>query len=179
MLEAGTGRSCQFRSRSSFKPWKSPASTMTGVPLDSTRYFEPVTVRAAPRNVIEIICLLPSTFCLLPFAFCLLPFPLSGEESDLTACVPEECRARAELAGPRFRDEPGHRFCGIRRIEKQRLSPGAELDRFRRLGCRDPVAPADEPVFDRDRRAGEGPSRRAEQLLEAAQDPADLPCECG
>ena len=45
------GNGSQFRSRSSFKPWNSPQSTSTRLSPCSTRYFEPVTVRAAPRNV--------------------------------------------------------------------------------------------------------------------------------
>src|SRR5262245_43378302 len=53
MLSAGTGSGCQFRSRSSFSPWKSPASTSTRRAPVSRRYLEPVTVRAAPRNVNE------------------------------------------------------------------------------------------------------------------------------
>ena len=47
----GTGKGSQFRSRSSFRPWNSPQSTSTRRPPCSSRYFEPVTVRAAPRNV--------------------------------------------------------------------------------------------------------------------------------
>ena len=41
----------QFRSRSSFSPWNRPQSKSTRTPLCSSRYLEPVTVRAAPRNV--------------------------------------------------------------------------------------------------------------------------------
>ena len=48
---AGTLSSSQLRSRRSLAPWNIPASTRTRRPLCSTRYFEPVTVRAAPRKV--------------------------------------------------------------------------------------------------------------------------------
>src|SRR3984893_10789446 len=41
----------QFRAVSSFPPWKMPQSTSKRLPAASTRYFEPVTVPAAPRNV--------------------------------------------------------------------------------------------------------------------------------
>jgi hypothetical protein len=34
-----------------FQPWKSPQSTSTRLWPCWTRYFDPVTVRAAPRNV--------------------------------------------------------------------------------------------------------------------------------
>src|SRR5678810_1469225 len=50
MLEASTGSGCQLRRRSSFNPWKRPQSIRTRVPFASTRYLDPVTVRAAPRN---------------------------------------------------------------------------------------------------------------------------------
>ena len=62
---------------------------MIRVPLDSTRYFEPVTVRAAPRNVIEII---------FAFSFYLYLSRFVSEEPHLSAGMPEERRARAELA---------------------------------------------------------------------------------
>src|SRR5437588_12942631 len=61
--EAATGMSCQLRSRSSLSPWNSPASTIRRAPFDSTRYFEPVTVRAAPRNVTRIISDLEAEDC--------------------------------------------------------------------------------------------------------------------
>src|SRR6478672_11733304 len=47
------GNSCQFLSRSSLSPWNRPASISTFAWPVSSRYLEPVTVRAAPRNVIE------------------------------------------------------------------------------------------------------------------------------
>src|SRR4051812_13008873 len=40
----------QFRSRSSLSPWNSPLSRSTCWPRCRTRYFDPVTVPAAPRN---------------------------------------------------------------------------------------------------------------------------------
>src|SRR5215467_12157110 len=48
--EAGNGGSSQLRLRNSFRPWKRPQSTSTREPLVSIRYFEPVTVPAAPQN---------------------------------------------------------------------------------------------------------------------------------
>ena len=36
---------------SSFRPWNRPQSTRIRGPLTSSRFLEPVTVRAAPRNV--------------------------------------------------------------------------------------------------------------------------------
>jgi hypothetical protein len=37
----------------SFKPWNDPQSNRIRAPATSSRCFEPVTVRAAPRNVSE------------------------------------------------------------------------------------------------------------------------------
>src|SRR5690349_9939375 len=113
MLDAGTGRSCQFRSRSSLSPWKRPASTMMRAPPDSTRYFEPVTVRAAPKKVSVIMAVGSWQFAVGSWQ--------SGEEADLAAGVPEE-RGAWQLAGAEPRDECGHRFRGVRRIEKDRLA---------------------------------------------------------
>src|SRR5512135_2512177 len=55
MLSASTGRGSQFRSRSSLRPWNNPQSTSRRCSPISTRYFDPVTVRAAPRNVSDAI----------------------------------------------------------------------------------------------------------------------------
>src|SRR5215211_5354195 len=44
------GGSCQLRSRSSFRPWKSPQSTRTRALSVTTRYLEPVTVPTPPQN---------------------------------------------------------------------------------------------------------------------------------
>ena len=55
----------------------------------------------------------------------------SSEESNLPAGMPEEDRPGAEVARPDPRDEPGHRLGRIRRVEEQRLAPGAQLGRFR------------------------------------------------
>ena len=41
----------QLRKRNCFKPWNRPQSTRSRLPSASTRYLEPVTVPAAPRNV--------------------------------------------------------------------------------------------------------------------------------
>src|ERR1051326_6570254 len=46
------GGSCQLRSRSSLRPWKSPQSTSTRALSVSSRYFEPVTVPTPPQNEI-------------------------------------------------------------------------------------------------------------------------------
>src|ERR1044071_3438806 len=52
-IECGSkGGSCQLRSRSSLRPWKSPQSTRTRALSVTTRYFEPVTVPAPPQNSI-------------------------------------------------------------------------------------------------------------------------------
>src|SRR5918993_1340654 len=98
MLDGGTGNSAQLRSRSPFRPWNSPASTRTRVPFDSTRYFEPVTVRAAPRNVRLII----GSFRFLQLAMCSHHLANSSEEVDLAAGMPEKYRP-AEFSGPRTR----------------------------------------------------------------------------
>src|SRR6266404_1894409 len=44
------GGSCQLRSRNSRWPWNKPQSISARAPSDSIRYFEPVTVPAAPQN---------------------------------------------------------------------------------------------------------------------------------
>src|SRR5258706_15074495 len=44
------GGSCQLRSRNSRTPWNKPQSTSTCACPVSIRYFEPVTVPAAPQN---------------------------------------------------------------------------------------------------------------------------------
>jgi hypothetical protein len=46
----GTAKSPRFRSRSTLNPWNSPQSTSTRELGESIRYFDPVTVSAAPRN---------------------------------------------------------------------------------------------------------------------------------
>src|SRR3954467_12960811 len=46
------GNAAQFLRRSSFRPWNRPPSTSTRWPPRSSRCFDPVTVPAAPRNVI-------------------------------------------------------------------------------------------------------------------------------
>src|SRR5580704_10557386 len=52
-IDAGsTGGLFQLRCSSSFDPWNSPQSTSNRLPSASTRYFDPVTVPAAPRKVI-------------------------------------------------------------------------------------------------------------------------------
>ena len=57
----------QFRCLSSFDPSKSPQSTSRRLPPASIRYFEPVTVRAAPKNVIfamgQILMCAGGEFC--------------------------------------------------------------------------------------------------------------------
>src|SRR5574338_1590284 len=50
-----TGGADQFRSRSAFTPWKRPQSTRIRAASVSTRYFEPVTVLAAPRKEMRVI----------------------------------------------------------------------------------------------------------------------------
>src|SRR4051812_18756805 len=100
MAEGAIGNSCQLRSRSSFNPWKSPASINTLAPPVSSRYLEPVTVRAAPRNVS-----FTQTSC---------------EQPDLAAGVPEEHRfVRGEDAAANVRDQAGHRLGRIGGIEKE------------------------------------------------------------
>src|SRR5215831_2862073 len=44
------GGSSQLRRRSSFNPWNNPQSIKTRPRSDSTKYFEPVTVPAAPQK---------------------------------------------------------------------------------------------------------------------------------
>jgi len=67
-----------------------------------------------------------------------------------------------ELLLAHGRDERRHRFRGVGRIEKQRFRSRRQLDRFLRRGRRNPVAVADEPIVDLDRRA-------------ASDSPASLP----
>src|SRR5512141_606703 len=83
MLAAGTGRGCQLRRRSSFSPWNSPQSTRTRRSFTSSRYFEPVTVRAAPRNVNDGILALASPVWRGRPGF-------SGEHRHLSTGMPEE-----------------------------------------------------------------------------------------
>src|SRR5262245_16727285 len=51
MDSGDTGNGSQLRRRRSFNPWKRPQSNRMRLPPCSSRYFEPVTVRAAPRKV--------------------------------------------------------------------------------------------------------------------------------
>src|SRR5262245_8757049 len=50
----------QFRSRSSFSPWKRPQSSRIRRGPSSSRCWEPVTVPAAPRNVSVALTYLPA-----------------------------------------------------------------------------------------------------------------------
>ena len=50
MERGGTGKGTRLRSRTRLKPWKSPQSTRTRIPLDWTRCREPVTVSVAPQK---------------------------------------------------------------------------------------------------------------------------------
>src|SRR5262252_5873171 len=50
--DASNGSRSQLRRRSAFNPWNRPQSTSTRPRGVETRYFEPVTVPAAPRNSI-------------------------------------------------------------------------------------------------------------------------------
>src|SRR6478609_5043425 len=114
MSVAATGRSCQLRSRNSFKPWKSPASTRIFFVPVSRRYFEPVTVRAAPRNV--------------RVNGTAHPLSGSGEETGLTPGMPEQHGVRGrERPRPDSGDQAGHGLGGIGVIEKESLSPQREL----------------------------------------------------
>src|SRR5438128_1859720 len=47
---ASNGGSCQLRSRSSCPPWNKPQSIKTPARSVSIKYFDPVTVPAAPQN---------------------------------------------------------------------------------------------------------------------------------
>jgi hypothetical protein len=58
----GSGKSSQLRRRNSLSPWNSPQSNSTRRPLCVSRYFDPVTVRAAPRNVSRVTVLTISGF---------------------------------------------------------------------------------------------------------------------
>src|SRR3954469_14916660 len=181
MLDAGTGRSGQLRSRSSLRPWNRPESTMMRVPLDSTRYFEPVTVRAAPRNV-KLINLPPAT-CYLPTASCYLPTAncqrLTAnrslcKQSDLPAGVPEQHRASGEFLAADPGDQAGHGFRGVGGIEEQRLPARAQFDRLGGLRRRHTVAAAHERVVDLERRAAERTRLEIDQPFEVAENAADL-----
>src|SRR5215467_10204251 len=63
MVLGSTGSGLKLRSFSSFVPWKSPQSTSSFLPAASTRYFDPVTHPAAPRNVSFAIILPFYRFC--------------------------------------------------------------------------------------------------------------------
>src|SRR5579863_1135276 len=52
MVAGSTASRSQLRCFSSLEPSKSPQSTNNRLPSASIRYFEPVTVPAAPRKVI-------------------------------------------------------------------------------------------------------------------------------
>src|SRR6266850_2571001 len=53
------GGSCQLRSRNSRMPWNRPQSTSTRARSASIKYFEPVTVPAAPqKESVAIIAIL-------------------------------------------------------------------------------------------------------------------------
>ena len=51
----GTGNSSQLRRRHCFSPWNMPASTRILRPLTVSRYFDPVTVPAAPKKVSVVV----------------------------------------------------------------------------------------------------------------------------
>src|SRR5689334_4184714 len=107
---------------------------MTRVPFVSIRYLEPVTVRAAPRNVIEIIQSPP------------LASRLSlRKQSDLASRVPEQNRT-GDRSVAHSRQQAGHRLPRIGRVEEQRFTARRELNRFGRRRGRDAVTIADEAV---------------------------------
>src|SRR6266705_871407 len=70
---------CQFRSRNSRRPWNRPQSISTRARSVSTRYFEPVTVPAAPQNEsvdmnlesneAKVWCLQLAAYCFLLTAY--------------------------------------------------------------------------------------------------------------
>src|SRR5205809_68590 len=51
MLAGSTGNRAQFASRSSRSPWNKPQSISSRCDPFSKRYFDPVTVPAAPRKL--------------------------------------------------------------------------------------------------------------------------------
>ena len=54
MCRGAMGSGAQFFRRKCLNPWNSPQSTSTLVEPAVSRYFEPVTVPVAPRNVMSI-----------------------------------------------------------------------------------------------------------------------------
>src|SRR4029453_14419099 len=103
----------------------------------SRRYFEPVTVRAAPKKVSSKVQGSGSRFWFR------VQGSGSGKQPTLAAGVPEEHRfVLREQAAADVGDEAGHGLGRIRRVEKDRLRAGEEIDRFARCGSRDSVAVA-------------------------------------
>ena len=173
MSDALIGRSCQFRSRSSLSPWNNPASTSTRVPFDSTRYFDPVTVRAAPRNVTLII---DSPLTCRNIGLVLV----RSERSTLpTRRVPPARRCartspcRPTACAPDSRDQAGHGLRRVGGIHEQRLGPRTQLDGFFGGRRRNTVSLADELIVDLNRGIGQGPRRRADEPLEVEEQASD------
>ena len=154
------GSSCQLRSRSSFSPWNSPASISTFDDPVSSRYFDPVTVRAAPRNVDAMA-------------------RHSREKSDLAAGVPEEHRAPgpSALAAPTRRSSPPSPWpCRSDRGRAPRSAPPARWPPATQVwACRSRRRRIDRRPRSRAsaKRSGGEPEQRAE----AGQESADVALE--
>src|SRR5919109_1157018 len=98
MVLGSTGSGLKLRSFSSFVPWKSPQSTSSFLPAPpeppaSTKYFDPVTHPAAPKNVSFAIAL---PFYRFPVAQAFLPVRFSPAPS--TPAKPPAPSFRTERA---------------------------------------------------------------------------------
>jgi hypothetical protein len=106
-----------------------PQSVRTRWPPTSSRCFEPVTVRAAPRHVNVMLM----------------------RKTHLSPSVPEEhCGSWRKVPSAQPRDHPGHGLGRVHGIEQDALSPRHELQRFRRCRRGNAVAGADLRIVDVD-----------------------------
>ena len=146
----------------------------------SSRYFEPVTVRAAPRNVSFIE---PRFSSQLSALSCQLSASAHAAFQENSATCPPVCQNKtvsASVKSPARSGamQAGHRLGRVGRIEKERLGARQELDRFARLRRWHAVAVADEPVVDLDRGVGDRARVRirswTNQIREARQNPPDV-----
>ena len=88
-------------------------------------------------------------------------------------CAREHRLVVGELAGTHACNQAGHRLGGIGRIEKQRLAPGEQLDRFLRLDRGHSVAAADEAIVHLDRGVVEALRRGVDERRDPGEERRD------
>src|SRR5881397_2772370 len=111
-------------------------------------------------------------FSLLPcplslFAFSLFPL---REQRHLPARMPEQYgRVLVKLSATDACDETGHRFRGVRRIEKERFGPGGQLYRLARLSGGHAVTRSNKSVVHGNARRLETIGREPQELGQPAE----------